>query len=142
VKSKLQGLTRKINGVITKLKVPAQLAKSAPERWHIQATDAATATLLIPADAARTRRFEIACAMTVAVPADGTATSPWHQLTVLANGTRQWQRQVPSANPGAWDGLDYRFSRTVPVGQALRITASVAVHGVRRRSLVLEADEV
>ena len=115
---------------------------STPERWHLQATDVATASLVIPADALRTRYFEIACAMTVAVPAQGTSAQPWHQLTVLANGTRQWQRQVPSANPGAWDGLDYRFTRTVPVGQELRITASVAVQGVRRRSLVLEADEV
>jgi hypothetical protein len=120
-----------------------------PERWQLQAGDAATATLVIPADAARTRRFEIACAMTVAVPADavqsGTksgAMPAWHQMTVLANGTRQWQRQEPSANPGAWDGLDCRFTRSVPVGQALRITVSVAGSGVRRRSLVLEADEL
>jgi hypothetical protein len=126
---------------------PGATAVAAPtaERWLLQAGDVATATLLIPPDAARTRRFEIACAMTVTVPAaaaHGATTAPWHQMTVLANGTRQWQRQEPSANAGAWDGLDYRFTRSVPVGQALRVTVNVACLGVRRRSLVLEADEV
>lgn len=112
-----------------------------PERWHIEAGDAASATLVIPADAQRERRFEIACAVTVAVPEAGTG-APWLQMTVLANGAQQWQRRVPAHNPGAWDGLDMRFARTVPVGQALRVGVSVAGQGVRRRSLVIEADEV
>lgn len=113
-----------------------------PERWQLSAGDAATATLLIPADAQRERRFEIACAITVAVPEAATPARCWHQMTVLANGSQQWQRREPSHNPGAWDGLDMRFARSVPVGQALRVTVSVAVQGVRRRSLVVEADEV
>ena len=115
-------------------------AERKPERWALSGGDAATATLTIPADARRERRFEIACAITVAVPA--VAQAPWHQMAVLANGVQQWRRREASQNPGAWDGLDYRFSRSVPVGQALRITVSVAVHGVRRRTLVIEADEV
>jgi hypothetical protein len=115
-------------------------AKNAPERWSTSANDATTATLTIPPDAKRERRFEIACAMTVLVPDDvGPA---WHQLLVQANGAQQWKRRVPSSNPGAFDGLDFRFSRVVPVGQALRVTVSVACQGVRRRSLVVEADEV
>ena len=113
---------------------------AAPERWTLSAGDAATATLTIPADARRERRFEIACAATVALPAE--APGGWHQMTVQANGARQWQRRLPTQNPGAWDGLDYRFSRSVPVGQALRITVAVACQGARRRSLVVEADEV
>jgi hypothetical protein len=119
---------------------PAAVKPPAPERWQISASDAATATLTIPADARRERRFEIACAMTVGVPQ--AARQPWHQMAVLANGVQQWRRKEPSQNPGAYDGLDYRFSRSVPVGQALRITVSVAVHGVRRRTLVIEADEI
>jgi hypothetical protein len=111
-----------------------------PERWHLSAGDAATATLTIPADARRERRFEIACAITVDVPAE--AAAPWHQMTVQANGTQQWRRRLASHNPGTFDGLDYRFARSVPVGQALRVTVAVAGHGVRRRSLVIEADEV
>lgn len=111
-----------------------------PERWFLEAGDAPAATLTIPADARRERRFEIACAMTVAVP--GEASAAWHQMTVQANGTQQWRRKVPSQNPGAWDGLDFRFARSVPVGQALRLTVAVACQGSRRRSLVIEADEV
>ncbi|MDE1929271.1 MAG: hypothetical protein KGL18_17830 [Burkholderiales bacterium] len=112
-----------------------------PERWVLSAGDAATATLTIPADARRERRFEIACAVTVALPA-GAPGGAWHQMTVQADGTEQWQRRIASANPGAWDGLDYRFSRSVAVGRALRVTVAVACQGARRRSLVIEADEV
>lgn len=112
-----------------------------PERWQLDAGDATSATLPIPADAQRERRFEIACAITVAVP-EVPAGEPWLQMTVLANGEQQWQRRVPAHNPGAWDGLDLRFTRTVPVGEALRVAVSVVVQGVRRRSLVIEADEI
>ena len=120
--------------------MPTPAALNCPERWHIDAGDAATATLVIPADARRERRFEIACAATVHVPA--TAVDPALQMSVLANGAQQWRRRAPAHNTGAWDGLDYRFARSVPVGQALRITVAVAGSGVRRRSLVIEADEV
>ena len=113
------------------------------EHWHSQAGDAATATLTIPADARRVRQFEIACAVVVDVPSqDGSsASAPWLQVTVQANGTQQWRRRVQAQNPGAWDSLDYRFSRSVPVAQTLRVTVTVAGQGVRRRSLVIEADE-
>jgi hypothetical protein len=113
---------------------------SPPEHWALDAGDAATATLTIPADARRERRFEIACAVTVGVPAQGPP--GWLQMSVQANGTQQWKRRDAAHNPGAWDGLDYRFSRSVPVGQALRVTVAVAGQGVRRRSMLIEADEV
>ena len=113
---------------------------SPPEHWALDAGDAATATLTIPADARRERRFEIACAVTVGVPAQGPP--GWLQMSVQANGTQQWKRRDTAHNPGAWDGLDYRFSRSVPVGQALRVTVAVAGQGVRRRSMLIEADEV
>ena len=116
--------------------------KPKPERWHLAADDAPHAVLNIPADARRERRFEIACAITVQRPAD-TATA-WHQMTVQANGVTQWSRRVPTQNPGSYDGLDYRFSATVPVGQALRIHVAVTVSptGVRRRSLMIEVEEI
>ena len=120
--------------------VQAKKPEQKPERWALSGGDAATATLTIPADARRERRFEIACAITVAVP-EG-AKAPWHQMTVLAEGAQQWRRREHSQNAGAWDGLDYRFSRSVPVGQALRITVSVACQGARRRTLEIEADEI
>jgi hypothetical protein len=120
--------------------MPPVPAERTPERWRVDAGDAAQAVLTIPADARRERRFEIGCAMTVALRE--AQPGAWHQMTVLAGGAQQWQRREPTHNPGAFDGLDYRFSRIVPVGQALRIVVSVAAQGGRRRSLVVEADEV
>lgn len=110
------------------------------EHWAVDAGDAPQAVLSIPADARRERRFEISCAMTVALREP--SSSAWHQLTVQADGAQQWQRRVPTQNPGAWDGLDYRFTRTVPMGRALRLVVSVACQGVRRRSLKVEAEEI
>lgn len=118
---------------------PAAVPSTTPERWALNAGDAATATLTIPADARRERRFEIACAVTVALPAG--IRGAWHQMTVQANGAQQWRRREQTQNPAAYDGLDYRFSRAVAVGQTLRITVAVACAGARRRSLVIEADE-
>jgi len=120
------------------LQKPAHQA--APERWTLSAGDAATATLHIPPDAVRDRRFEIACAITVAVPE--AAADPWHQMTVQANGAQQWRHRLPSQNPGEWDGLDFRFNRIVPAGEALRVTVAVSCLGAQRRTLQIEADEV
>jgi hypothetical protein len=111
-----------------------------PERWTTSAEDAPTATLVIPPDAARERRFEIACAATVTVPE--AAVNPWHQMKVQANGAQQWMRRVPSQNPGQWDGLDYRFSRSIPVGEALRLVVTVNCGGAKRRSITIEAEEI
>jgi hypothetical protein len=116
---------------------------SSPERWHVDAGDAAVATLVIPADAHRERRFEISCAMSVrALPDADEAGAAWHQLTVLADGSRQWQRRIASHLAGGSDGLDYRFERSVPPGRALRLSAEVACSGARRERLWIEVDEV
>lgn len=121
---------------------PSAPPTPSPEHWALKAGDEATATLLIPADLKRERRFEIACAITVAVPEAAPGAAPWLQMTVLADGAQQWQRRLPAQNPGEFDGLDFRFSRSVPVGRPLRVTVSVAGQGVRRRSLHIEADEI
>lgn len=112
----------------------------APERWAAEGGDAPEVQLLIPADAQRERRFEIACAFTVRCPAD--LDGAWLELQVLANGNQQWRRRIDASNPGHSDGLDYRFARSVPVGEPLRVLAKVAVRGVRRERLLIEADEV
>src|SRR6187399_2516293 len=91
------------------------------ERWLIAVGDAAVANLDIPADAQRERRFEIACSMTVR-PADD-ATAPWHELRIYADGDLQWSRRISTQHPAAFDGLDYRFRRSVAVGRALRLQA-------------------
>ena len=111
------------------------------ERYALRAGDAATATLSIPPDAQRERQFEIASAITVTMFGDNLAAA-WHQMTVRINGLQQWQRRLPTHNPGAWDGMDYRQRCTVPVGQAWVINVSVAGQHIKRRSLVIEADEV
>lgn len=111
-----------------------------PERWVLDAGDAAEGQLLIPPDAARERRFEIACALTVRCGDD--LAGAWHELAVFANGAQQWRRRIASSNPGSFDGLDYRFSRSVPVGEALRVLVRCSVRGVSRQRLLIEADEV
>lgn len=110
-----------------------------PERWTLDAGDAPEALLDIPPDARRERRFEIACAMTVRC--GDVLDGAWHQMQVLADGAQQWRRRVDSANPGSFDGLDYRFSRVVPPGQPLRVLVRAEVRGVQRRTLHIEADE-
>ncbi|WP_418318190.1 hypothetical protein [Piscinibacter sakaiensis] len=108
------------------------------EHWRLDAGDDAVATLLVPPHASRERRFEISCSMSVQRVDD--AELAWHQLRVLADGQQQWQRRVDTH--AGIDGLDYRFERRVPPGQGLRIGVEVASSGARRRSLLIEVDEV
>ena len=122
---------------------PSSTSANTPlERWSHNAGDAALATLLIPPHATRERRFEISVAMTVKVPADAEAGSCWHEMSVAANGAQQWRRRVPSHNAGSFDGLDYRFTRSVPVGETLRLVVAAQVRGVQRRSVDIEAEEM
>lgn len=114
-------------------------SSSVPEHYRTDVADEALAVLDVPPDAHRLRVFEIACAVTV--QSDGESPGAWHQLTVLDNGSRQWERREPTRNPGEFDGLDVRYRRALPVGQALRITAAVRCLGSRCRRIVIEADE-
>jgi len=115
-----------------------------PEHWHTDAGDAPRAVLTIPPDARRVRRFEISCSMSVRLraPQAGTPPAAWHELTLYADGSQLWRRRVPTQNPGDWDGLDYRCTRSVGVGRSLRIEASVATQGAHRWKLRIEAQEV
>ena len=118
---------------------PAVRPAPRPERWARDAGDAAEAVLDIPPDLRRVRRFEISCWVTVRCPAD--LAGAWHELAVLANGAQQWRRRINSSNPGSLDSLDYRFTRQLAVGEALRVVLRCANQGVRRERLVIEADE-
>lgn len=113
----------------------------APEHWQIDAGDAARAVLSIPADARRVRRFEISCEMRVRLRSPQPEPA-WHELTLHADGTQLWRRRVPTQNPGEWDGLDYRCTRSVGVGRSLRLEAMVATQGAQRWHLRIEAQEV
>ena len=120
--------------------VTAQCEAAAQERWLRDAGDATEALLVIPADARRERRFEISISLQVRCPFD--LHGAWHELWVLADGSQLWRRRIVSSNPGSSDSLDYRFARSVPVGQTLKLLARSAVRGVVRQRLLIEADEV
>ena len=114
---------------------PAHDAK--PERWRIDAGDADVATLVIPADALRVRRFEIDCRLVVMRLADGAT----HGMRVDVDGDLEWTRQAPTENPGQSDSMDYHFRRELPVGQPLRIVVKTQARQARRVALVIEAEE-
>jgi len=114
------------------------MSATAPERWTAHATHADVAVLVIPPDARRDRRFEIACRYVVARKTEAPAR---HGLRIDVNGSLEWQRSLPTENPGATDSLDYRFRREIPAGQALRIVAKSEAQGAQRLRLEIEADE-
>lgn len=114
---------------------PARDAK--PERWRIDAGDADVATLVIPADAFRVRRFEIDCRLVVMRLADGAT----HGMRVDVDGALEWTRKAPTENPGQTDSMDYHFRRELAVGQPLRIVVKTQARQARRVALVIEAEE-
>jgi len=108
-----------------------------PERWRIDAGDADVATLVIPADAFRVRRFEIDCRLVVMRLADGAT----HGMRVDVDGDLEWSRKAPTENPGQTDSMDYHFRRELAVGQPLRIVVKTQARQARRVALVIEAEE-
>jgi hypothetical protein len=84
-----------------------------PERWRVDAGDADVATLVIPADSFRTRRFEIDCRLVVRRLADGAQ----HGMRVDVDGNLEWTRRAPTENPGHTDSMDYHFRRELPAGR-------------------------
>ena len=113
-------------------------SSAAPERWRIDAGDAAIAKLDIPAHLRRERDFEIAVALTVRAPEGADA---WHELRIYADGELQWSRRIATQSPGAFDGLEFRFRRRIAVGQSLRLLAQADGGAVQRLRLVIEAEE-
>jgi len=116
---------------------PAPAPASRPEHWRIDAGDADVATLVIPADSLRTRRFEIDCRLVVLRLADGAT----HGMRVDVDGGLEWTRQAPTENPGHTDSMDYHFRRELPAGQPLRIVVKTQAARARRVALTIEADE-
>ncbi len=116
---------------------PLQPASGAPERWRIDAGDADVATLVIPADSHRTRRFEIDCRFVVMRLAQGAQ----HGMRVDVDGGLEWTRRAPTENPGHSDSMDYHFRRELPAGRPLRIVVKTEANQARRMRLVIEAEE-
>ncbi|MFL6679649.1 MAG: hypothetical protein ACJ8IK_15025 [Burkholderiaceae bacterium] len=116
---------------------PAPPRDAGPERWRIDAGDTDVATLVIPADSFRVRRFEIDCRLVVMRLADGAT----HGMRVDVDGALEWTRKAPTENPGQADSMDYHFRRELPVGQPLRIVVKTQAKQARRVALVIEAEE-
>ena len=116
---------------------PAPPSPAAPERWRTDAGAADVATLVIPADAFRTRRFEIDCRLVVAHKAPGAR----HGMRVEVDGALEWNRRADTANPGQHDSMDYHFRREIPPGQPLRIVVKTQARQARRVRLLIEAEE-
>jgi hypothetical protein len=115
----------------------APAATTAPERWRIDAGTGDVATLVIPPDSKRTRRFEIDCRFVVAQMAGGAR----HGMRVDVDGALEWTRRAPTENPGHTDSMDYHFRREVPAGRPLRIVVKTDARQARRIGLSIEAEE-
>lgn len=112
-------------------------ARPRPEHWEVEARAGRdVAHLDIPADAVRERRFEIHCTLAVAYRARAAT----HALRVLVDGAHEWARRIDT-DPGPRDGLEVRFSRIVPAGRPLRVTALAEVDGATLLGLAIVADE-
>jgi hypothetical protein len=116
---------------------PATGARDRPERWCVDAGDADVATLVIPPDSQRLRRFEIDCRLVVAPLAAGAQ----HAMRVDVDGGLEWTRRAPTQNPGHTDSMDYHFRRELPPGRPLRIVVRTEARQARRVRLVIEAEE-
>jgi hypothetical protein len=116
---------------------PSNAKPAPPERWLTNAGPADVAMLVIPADASRTRHFEIDCRFIVAHKATGAR----HAMRVDVDGGLEWTRRAPTENPGHTDSMDYHFRREVPVGKPLKIVVKTEARGAQRVGLVIEAEE-
>jgi hypothetical protein len=117
--------------------LPAPAAAVRPERWRTDAGEGDVATLVIPADSARTRRFEIDCRLVVRPLAAGAR----HGMRVDVDGDLEWTRRAPTENPGHTDSMDYHFRRELAAGKPLRIVVKTEATLSRRVRLLIEAEE-
>jgi hypothetical protein len=122
---------------MTKAPPSAPAAASLSERWRVDAGTGDVATLVIPADAHRTRRFEIDCRFIVAQAGSGAR----HGMRVDVDGALEWTRRAPTENPGQTDSMDYHFRRELPAGRPLRIVVKTEARQARRVGLSIEAEE-
>ena len=115
----------------------APVEQGKPERWQVDAGDGDVATLAIPPDSFRTRRFEIDCRLVVAALAAGAQ----HGMRVEVDGDLEWTRRAPTENPGQADSMDYHFRRELAIGQPLRVVVKTQARHARRVRLLIEAEE-
>jgi hypothetical protein len=116
---------------------PPATRRDPAERWRIDCGEGDVATLSIPPDAQRARRFEIDCRFVVAQRAPGAR----HGMRVEVDGALEWTREAPTENPGDTDSMDYHFRRDVAVGRPLIVVVKTTVRQSRRMRLSIEAEE-
>ena len=112
-------------------------ARGVAERWRIDCGDGDVATLVVPPDAQRARRFEVDCRFVVAQRAPGAR----HGMRVVVDGALEWLREAPTENPGDTDSMDYHFRRDVPVGRPLTVVVKTTARQAQRVRLSIEAEE-
>jgi hypothetical protein len=110
-----------------------------PEHWEVDVGPESVAVLNIPGLLSRARVFDIDVTLMVDVPS--TLGGAWHELSFDIDGQQQWQRRIPSHNPGQTDGLDYHQRVRLEAGQALRVRAVAKVKASRIKRLLIEARE-
>jgi hypothetical protein len=117
---------------------PSSAARQgAAERWQVDCGEGDVATLAIPPDAQRTRRFEVDCRFVVAQRGPGAS----HGMRVEVDGALEWSRDAATENPGDTDSMDYHFRRDVPVGRPLTVVVKTTVRQAQRVQLAIEAEE-
>lgn len=109
----------------------------APEHWSVDVGPADVALLEVP-PALRPRTFQVDVRRVVRCPDDGRGSQG---LTVEVDGRREWSREIPTANPGQTDSLDYQRRIEVGDGDGLRIRAIGRTRGAEPLQLRIEALE-
>ena len=110
------------------------------EHWSARAQARDVVRLEVPADADRSRCFEISVRLCVRNRGRRLAAS--YALQVHVDGALEWSRAAPMPPEGDEDALEVRIARAVPVGRPLRLVATCERHGAERLSLTIDAEEV
>ena len=96
--------------------------------------------LEVPANALRSRRFEISVRLSVrnrSARADAI-----HALRVHVDGALEWSRSAATPASGDEDALEVRIARSVPPGRPLRLVAACELRGAERLALTIDAEEI
>jgi hypothetical protein len=110
------------------------------EQWVVDVDEDEVAVLNLPAVLDVDRVAEIDVRLQVSW-ADLPAQEPHYALSVDLDGVHEWTRRVDHHPAAPGDSIDYHCSRSLPIGQGLRIRAhALLAGGARCRRLCIEAE--
>lgn len=110
------------------------------EQWIVDVDEDEVAVLTVPAVLNVDRVAEIDIRLQVSW-ADAPALVPQYALSVDLDGVHEWTRRVDNRPSTPPDSIDYHCSRSLPIGQGLRIRAhALLAGGARCRRLCIEAE--